>query len=114
METKDDQWEKLYVFSKDLLDNHRASFNDIEDQLLQKTEDTKMVEEIITQLKKVYYAVKRKQGLTKLGFASLFLVAGFFITCINFHSNQSFTIVMYTSSSVGLLFLLLGLYDIIG
>ena len=114
METKDDQWEDLYVFAKDLHDNHRVSFDDIKDRLLQKTEDRTLAAEIITQLKKTHYAIKRKQGFLKLGFASLFLVAGFFITCINFHSNQSFTIVMYTSSSVGLVFLLLGLYDIIG
>ena len=110
---KDDQWDNLYVFAKDLHD-HRSSFSDIEEQLSKKSDDKKMVAEIMTQLKKTHYAVKRKQGMIKLGFAALFLLAGFFITCINFHSNQSFTIVMYTSSSVGLIFLLIGLYDMIG
>ena len=110
---KDDQWDTLYVFAKDLHD-HRSSFRDIEAQLSKKCDDKKMVAEIMTQLKKVHYAIKRKQGIIKLGFAALFLVAGFIITCFNFHSNQSFTIVMYTSSSVGLLFLFLALYDIIG
>lgn len=113
MIVKDDLWDSLYIFAKDLHD-HRSSFNDIEEQLSKKCDDKKMVAEIMTQLKKTHYAVKRKQGMIKLGFAALFLVAGFFITCINFHSNQSFTIVMYTSSSIGLVFLFLALYDIIG
>ena len=113
MELKDDQWERLYVFAKTLEDKH-VNFSEIEKQLTTKTDDAFLIKEIMTQIKKVHYAVKRKQGFVKLGFGSVFLLAGFFITCFNFHSNQSFTIVMYSSSMVGLMFVFWGLYEIIG
>ncbi len=113
MELKDDQWEHLYVFAKTLDDKH-VSFSEIEKQLSSKTDDTILIAEIMKQIKKVHYAVKRKQGFVKLGFGAIFLLAGFFITCFNFHSNQSFTIVMYSSSSVGLMLIFWGLYEIIG
>ncbi len=113
MKFKEDHWESLYVFAKNLSDSH-ISFNEIEKQLMQKTTDANLVTEITNQVKKVHYAIKRKNGLIKLGFGALFLLAGFLITCINFHTNQSFTIVMYSSSSVGLLLIFWGLYEIIG
>ncbi len=113
MKLKDDQWEYLYVFAKTLDDKH-VSFSEIEKQLAIKTEDTLLIADIMKQLKKVHYAVKRKQGFVKLGFGAIFLLAGFFITCFNFHSNQSFTIVMYSSSMVGLILVFWGLYEIIG
>ncbi len=113
MKQSDDQIENLYVFAKELAD-HNSRFEEIEKQLSQKTDDSKTIAEIITRLKKVKYAVSRKNGLTKIGFGAMFLVIGFFITCINFHSNQSFTIVMYSTSSVGLILIFWGLYDIIG
>lgn len=113
MKFKEDHWESLYVFAKNLADNN-VSFNEIEQQLTQKTSDAGLVAEITNQVKKVHFAVKRKNGFIKLGFGALFLLAGFLVTCINFHSNQSFTIVMYSSSSVGLLLIFWGLYDIIG
>ena len=113
MELKDDQWEYLYVFAKTLDDKH-VSFSKIEKQLTNKTDDTILIAEIMKQIKKVHYAVKRKQGFVKLGFGAIFLLAGFFITVLNFHSNQSFTIVMYSSSMVGLMLVFWGLYEIIG
>ena len=113
MKQSDDQIEKLYVFAKELAD-HNSSFEEIEKQLSQKTDDIKNISEIITRLKKVKYAVNRKNGLTKIGFGAMFLVIGFFITCVNFHSNQSFTIVMYSTSIIGLILIFWGLYDIIG
>lgn len=113
MQLKDDHWEALYMFAKNLAENH-VSFSEIEKQLSQKTSDAVLIEEIIKQVKQVHYAVKRKNGLTKLAIASIFLVAGFLITCVNFHSNQSFTIVMYSSTSIGLVLLFWGLFEIIG
>lgn len=113
MKFKEDHWESLYVFAKNLADSN-VSFNEIEQQLSKKTTDVSLVAEITNQVKKVHYAIKRKHGFIKLGFGALFLLSGFLVTCINFHTNQSFTIVMYSSSSVGLLLIFWGLYDIIG
>ena len=109
----DEEWEDLYLHAKNLVDRH-ISFPEIEKELLQKTNDEVLVADIIKQIKQVYYAVKRKNGLIKLGIASVFLVVGFLITCVNFHSNQSFTIVMYSFTSIGLFLLFWGLYEIIG
>jgi hypothetical protein len=113
MQFKEDHWESLYVFAKNLADSN-VSFHEIEKQLSHKTTDTSLVVEITNQVKKVHYAVKRKNGFIKLGFGALFLIVGFLITCINFHSNQSFTIVMYSTSTIGLILIFWGLYDIIG
>lgn len=110
---KDDNWENLYVKAKTLAEN-KVSFSEIENQLLTEEKDSLLVTDIIKQLKQTHYAVKRKSGLQKLGFGSLFLVVGFLITCVNFHSNQSFTIVMYSFTSLGLFLVFLGLYDIVG
>lgn len=113
MKFNEDQWESLYVFAKNLAEKN-ISFDEIEQQLLKRTTDKSLVSEIISQVKKVHYAVKRKNGLIKLGFGALFLLAGFLVTCINFNTNQSFTIVMYSSTSFGLLLIFWGLYEILG
>lgn len=113
MQLKDEKWEELYVFAKGLADKH-LSFEEIEKQLSKKTDDPLTVAEIVKQIKQVQHAVRRKNGLTKIGFGSLFLVAGFLITCVNFHSNQSFTVVMYSFTTLGLALIFWGLYEIIG
>lgn len=113
MKLKDDHWDELYVFAKELADS-KVDFEEIEKQLLIKTNDSFIVTEIIKQLKKVQYAIRHKHGLTKIGFGGFFLIVGFLITCINFHTNQSFTIVMYSTSTIGLVLIFWGLYDIIG
>lgn len=113
MESKNEQWESLYAFAKNLAD-HNNSFDDIEKQLSQKTSDKLLIEEIIKQLKKIRYAIQRKNGMLKVGFGSIFLLIGFLITCFNFHSNQSFTIVMYSTSCIGLTLMFWGVYEIFG
>ncbi len=112
-EIKDDHWENLYVFAKHLADANK-SFVEIEKQLKSKTDDSIMVAEMLTQIKKVRHAVKTKNGLVKLAFGAMFLLLGFIITVFNFHANQSFTMVMYSFTTIGLLLLFWGLYDIIG
>ena len=113
MNLKDDHWEELYVFAKELADHH-VSFEEIEQQLSSKTNDPLIISEIIQQIKKVQFAIHLKNGLTKIAFGCLCLVVGFLITCFNFHANQSFTIVMYSTSSIGLILIFWGLYEIIG
>lgn len=113
MKLKDDHWEELYVYAKDLAD-HKNSYSEIEKQLSKKTDDSLVIAEIIKQIKKVQHAVHRKNGLTKMGFGVMFLLVGFLITFVNFHANQSFTIVMYSTSTIGLILIFWGLYEIIG
>jgi hypothetical protein len=113
MKLKEEHWENLYVFAKNLADKDVA-FKEIQSQLLQQTSNEEIIAEIMQRIKKVQHAVNRKNGLVKIVFGVIFLLSGFFITCVNFHSNQSFTIVMYSSTSLGLLFGFIGLYDVIG
>ena len=110
---KDDQWENLYVFAKHLADANK-SFDEIEKQLKCKTDDAMMIAEMLTQIKKVHHAVKTKNGIVKLGFGTMFLLLGFIITVFNFHANHSFTMVMYSFTTIGFILLFWGLYDIIG
>lgn len=113
MNTNDDQQEELYLFAKGLADRG-TSYEEIEKLLSQKTGDEFVISGIIRRIKKVKHAIARKNGLTKIGFGSLMLVIGFLITCINFHNNESFSVVMYSTSTIGLLLIFWGLYDIMG
>lgn len=113
MFNKDDRWDSLYDYARKLVESG-VQYSELEKQLLTKENDPLIVHDIVRQLKRVHYAVKRKSGLQKIAFGSLFLVIGFFITCVNFHSNQSFTIVMYGFTSLGLFFIFWGLYDVVG
>lgn len=113
MQLKDDNWENLYVFAKKLAENH-TPYEDIEKQLSQKENDTLVVTEIVKQVKLTQYAVRRRNGLHKIAFASIFLISGFLITCFNYHANQSFTVVMYSFTTIGLALIFWGLYEIIG
>ncbi len=110
---QEEEWDNLYLYAKSLAEENK-SFEVIEKNLLKKTSNEFIVSEIISRLKKIQHAIKTKNGLIKLGVACFFLLSGFLITCINFHSNQSFTIVMYSFTSIGLVLLLWGLYEIIG
>jgi hypothetical protein len=113
MNLNDDHWDELYTFAKELADRH-VDFEEIEKQLETKTGDPLIRTEIIQRLKKMKYAIQRKNGLNKIGFGCLFLVIGFLVTCINFHANQSFSIVMYGTSIIGLVMIFWGLYEILG
>ena len=113
MDLKDDHWEKLYLFAKDLA-KRNIDYDEIKKQLSERTDDPLIVVEIIQQIKKIQYAIHRKNGLIKIGFGALLLLLGFLITCINFHSNQSFTSIMYSTSTIGLALIFWGLYDVMG
>jgi hypothetical protein len=113
MKLKDDHRDELYQFAKDLADR-RVSFEEIENKLSSKTTDTVVISEIIKQIRKEQHSVYLKNGTVKILFGILFLVSGFIITCVNFHSNESFTVVMYSTSTIGLILVFWGLYDIIG
>ncbi|MEQ1733982.1 MAG: hypothetical protein ABL940_09920 [Bacteroidia bacterium] len=105
--------EELYALAKSLASNN-LSAEDIETQLLQKTTDKELVSALTKDAKKAHYTQKRKDGLFKLMLGALFLLTGFFITCVFFHSNKSFDLVMYSFTTVGLSFIFWGLYEIIG
>ena len=109
----DDQWEKLYLLAKQLVERD-PYFPEIEKQLLAHCANKEIVDEVLHQIKTLYYARKRKNGLVKMGFGSVLLLVGFVLTVMNFYSNESFSAVMYGFTSAGLLLLFWGLYDMFG
>lgn len=65
------------------------------------------------QLEHDLHLKKTKQGKLKLLIGIALLGINFIITCINFHNNEPFAIIMYSFTSVGALLLFWGVYDIL-
>ncbi len=108
-----DPHDNLKNFALDCI-NSNISFEKTEELLLQKTDDTVLVAEIIAEVKKIKHAAKRKKGLEKLALAAVLFIAGFIVSCVNFHYNQPFALALYGLTAAGLIFMFWGLYDIIG
>lgn len=113
MNSKDNINKELFDYALDLM-RHKPDFEMIEIKLATKTENNDQINEIIKQLKKIRHEERRKTGLQKLALGSVLLVVGFLITAVNFHSNQSFTLVMYGFTTIGISLMLWGVYEIIG
>ena len=110
---KDEQWANLYMYAKNQMGIHK-NFVEVKLNLFEKTNDHQLTAEILTQIKKVQYAIKAKNGRAKIGFGAIFLLIGFLIIFIDFYSNQPFSFVTYSFSTIGLVLMLWGLYDLIG
>lgn len=89
-------------------------FELIKDKLLARCADEEIVLSVISKVKKEYYLQRRKEGTNILSVGLLMILAGFVITCFNYHSNQSVTLAMYGLTSLGILIVFLGLYRIMG
>jgi hypothetical protein len=113
MHLKNEQSEELYLLAKNMAE-HNPDFAYIRESVFEKCNDRELAKEIVDQVRLVYYAKKRKSGLSKLGIGCILLILGFVLTVINYHSNESFSLVMYGFTSLGLLLLFWGLYDIFG
>lgn len=96
------------------LNSTGKSISEIEAILKENGADAIEIESAISAVKKRIHKQRSNAGVKKIGIAVLFLLAGFIITIFNFHSNQSFTMVMYSFTSIGLILLFWGLYEIIG
>ena len=113
MSSKEEASESLYLLAREMAERD-PDFRHILEHLVEKCGNQALASEIVDQVRSVYYAKKRKSGLSKMGIACVLLVVGFVVTVINFHSNESFTLVMYGFTSAGLLLLFWGLYDMFG
>ncbi len=113
MKFSNNDQQRLYELAKELLER-KVSDAEIKKQLLNRTDDAPIIEGIIRRLKTEQYAIQRRNGLFKIVSGAMSLLVGFLITCVNFHSNQSFTIVMYSTSLVGLILIFWGLHDLFG
>ncbi|MDP2387461.1 MAG: hypothetical protein Q8M29_13880 [Bacteroidota bacterium] len=91
-----------------------STFDEATIALSKLCDDTALVEEVIKEVRNAYYKAKRSEGMIKIGIGATLILAGFVITCSNFHSNQSFSFAMYGLTTVGIIIVFWGLYKIIG
>lgn len=107
---KDKNVTELLAYAKEQL-LAGATLDQVE-KLLQQTGNEALSSEVIAKLKKERHEESLKKGLIKLGIAASLLFFSFVYSCIHFHSNEPFTMVMYCFTSAGMVLLLWGCYDI--
>ena len=93
---------------------HDDDFETIEQNLKLKEVDPLFISGIIKELKEEHHKKKHKRGLAILFVGLIILLISFVLTCINFHANESITYVMFGISSVGLIVIFIGLFDLFG
>ncbi len=113
MPLHDEHSDELYLLAKQMVERD-PDFTFIRETIFEKCQNRELANEIVDQVRMVYYGKKRKSGMLKLGLGCVLLVVGFALTVFNFYSNESFTFVMYGFTTVGLGFLFWGLYDLFG
>lgn len=109
--------EQLYptqIEKAKLLLVQRRGFDEIAEMLTNEGLSSHQVKEIVSKLKADYYGEKRKVGTKTILLGSVFLFIGFVATCACFHSDLPINWVMYGFTSLGLLIMFKGLYDIFG
>lgn len=90
------------------------TFSDIHDDLIKEGCDDLEAAEIVKEVKLIHYAQKRQKGGMIILVGSILLLIGFLLTVSNFYANTSFAYVMYGFTSVGLLVIFYGLYEVFG
>lgn len=106
-------FDELLAQAKDL-HQRLDDFDKVKQQLSNSSDNHELIDAVLKQFKKEYYEQKRKEGLAKISLGAIVILAGFLITCFNFHANQSFTFAMYGLTSIGICIVFWGLYKIIG
>jgi hypothetical protein len=112
-DTKDQAWDKLYTAGKEML-FHGKDLEEIQKHLLTLSDDETLIFAVVKKLKAEHHALNAQMGRKLLLIGLIFMLAGFIITCINYHSNRSISFAMYGLTSFGLVILFYGLYKIIG
>ena len=109
----DEKYSEFYLRAKQLFEANK-NFTYIRKQLLIYGAEEPTTDEIITQLKKIHYANKRKRGSLIVLTGAILLLIGFIMTISNFYANASIAYVMYGFTTVGLLVIFMGVYDCFG
>ena len=104
---------KYYHLAKNMFERE-DSLETIAAFLSDKEIEPLMIAEIVKQVKDEHAKAKHTRGLTILLIGLIILLISFVLTCINFHANESITYVMFGISSVGLIVIFIGLYDLFG
>lgn len=107
------RWEELNAFAEDCY-RRGMDFDEIRDRLFTKTDEEPLVYAIIKTLKSHHYEERRKEGLSIIAISGVLMLAGFVITCCNFHMNESVAFALYGLTGCGIVGVFWGLYKIIG
>jgi len=113
MDEENEELFEMVEYAKDLI-TRNYTFEEVEKELLQKTNDEYFTAKIIRKTKKALNDKKRNVGVLKLLLGGFILIVGFIITVFCFHSNLSFHTVMYSFTTLGCLLLFWGIFEIIG
>lgn len=87
---------------------------ELQDYLAEKGLDAAVSERLISQAKNIRMAKSRRTGLLLLAVGSVFLVGGFIVTAVLFHSGTSVNYAMYSMTTLGILLLMMGLIKVMG
>lgn len=109
----EEKYDDLYHKARLWLQQHQ-SFTSIHDNLIKEGADELSAAEIVSQVKLIHYAEKRRKGCMIILVGGILLLVGFLLTISNFYANTSITYVMYGFTTVGLLVMFYGLYEIFG
>ncbi|TND00367.1 MAG: hypothetical protein FD123_4386 [Bacteroidetes bacterium] len=90
------------------------STQELRDFLSGKGLDDDVSERLIKQAKTIRMIKSRKTGMVLLAIGSIFLLGGFIVTAVLFHSGTSVNYAMYTLTTIGILLLMIGLVKVMG
>lgn len=107
------EYVKFYHLAK-ILHDRGDDYPIIKQKLLEKTHDEILLDAILKTIKEEYNKKRHNRGRVVMLVGLIILLVSFILTCMNFHSNQSITNVMFGISSVGLIVMFFGLYDLFG
>lgn len=113
MPHRKEEWESLLRLAEESY-TRGMGFDDIKDLLFKQTQDESLVYAVVKKVRSDHFAEIRKQGMVKVSIGLVLVLAGFLITCFNFHSNQSFEFAMYGMTTLGIFIVFWGLYKIMG
>src|SRR6187397_274933 len=105
--------EIYFIKTQQLLDEG-LDYESIRKLLAESGADEVTVATIIGQVKSNSFLKRRKRGLILGLTGSVFLVVGFILTVLFYHSGISIDYVMYGMTSLGAILLLAGLIEVLG
>lgn len=88
------------------------NLKEIEQLLREQTNNESLSDEVFMNFKKELYQEYFRKGMRKIGLAVVLLLFSFVYSCIHFHNNEPFELVMYTFTIAGTGLLFWGCYDI--
>lgn len=91
-----------------------SGMSDIRDHLHRTGADASEVDSVMQQIKKVYYAKRRKRGMTVVLIGSLLLVFGCVFALAMHGDTTSFRTALYGPCIIGAILVCWGMVDIMG